>query len=99
VIYQENVAGGWWSWTNGSWVPTGNPTAACAEWRLPEQRVSAWNQRRRLQLHGRVWRVEPRAIHYRCSNIRVLRTAWRKTRSSPFKASSAEFMGEPVGLG
>jgi acetyl esterase/lipase len=31
VIYQENMAGGWWSWTNGSWVSTSNPTAACAD--------------------------------------------------------------------
>jgi hypothetical protein len=29
VIYQENQAGGWWSWTNGNWLSTSDPTAAC----------------------------------------------------------------------
>jgi hypothetical protein len=31
VIYQENSAGGWWSWTNGAWAPTSKPTAACTD--------------------------------------------------------------------
>jgi hypothetical protein len=29
VVWQENSAGGWWSWTNGAWQSGSNPTAAC----------------------------------------------------------------------
>jgi hypothetical protein len=28
TIYQENAAGGWWSWTNGTWASSGDPRGA-----------------------------------------------------------------------
>jgi hypothetical protein len=29
-IYQENSAGGWWSWNGSTWIPTGDPSEASA---------------------------------------------------------------------
>jgi glucan endo-1,3-alpha-glucosidase len=29
VVWQENSAGGWWSWVNGTWQAGSNPTGAC----------------------------------------------------------------------
>jgi hypothetical protein len=31
VVSQENAAGGWWSWTNGTWNGESNPAVACTE--------------------------------------------------------------------
>ncbi|MEO8800822.1 MAG: glycoside hydrolase family 71 protein, partial [Polyangiaceae bacterium] len=29
VVYQQNAAGGWWSWTDGGWEAANDPTTSC----------------------------------------------------------------------